>query len=98
MRIPFSHVMNQLELFFCMLIRMTFRFIKEIPQRISLNLPGIFGLHAALRWLEENFEKVHEHEKALSARMLDGLKDVEEIHLAGLFTVEGRVSVISIDL
>ncbi|EUC52439.1 aminotransferase class V-fold PLP-dependent enzyme [Mogibacterium timidum] len=72
----------------------------ELPDRFesgTLNLPGIFGLHAALRWLEENFEKVHEHEKALSARMLDGLKDVEEIHLAGLPTVEGRVSVISVD-
>ena len=73
----------------------------ELPDRFesgTLNLPGIFGLHAALRWLEENFEKVHEHEKALSARMLDGLKDVEGIHLAGLPTVEGRVSVISVDL
>ncbi|WP_455046553.1 aminotransferase class V-fold PLP-dependent enzyme [Mogibacterium timidum] len=73
----------------------------ELPDRFesgTLNLPGIFGLHAALRWLEENFEKVHEHEKALSARMLDGLKDVEGIYLAGLPTVEGRVSVISVDL
>ena len=72
----------------------------ELPDRFesgTLNLPGIFGLHAALRWLEENFEKVHEHEKALSARMLDGLKDVEGIYLAGLPTVEGRVSVISVD-
>lgn len=72
----------------------------ELPDRFesgTLNLPGIFGLHAALRWLEENFEKVHEHEKALSARMLDGLKDVEGIYLAGLPTVEGRVIVISVD-
>ena len=66
----------------------------ELPDRFesgTLNLPGIFGLHAALRWLEENFEKVHEHEKALSARMLDGLKDVEGIYLAGQIDPQWQV-------
>ena len=39
----------------------------------TLNLPGIYGWEAALRWIEETgVEKLETHEKALTARFLDG--------------------------
>lgn len=73
---------------------------KELPDRLesgTLNLPGIFGLHAALGWIETHFEEIRAHEQALTARMLEGLQKIDGIRLAGLTGTEGRVSVISVD-
>ena len=72
----------------------------ELPDRFesgTLNLPGIYGLHAALKWLQKHFDEVHDHEKALTARMLEGLANIKGVRLVGLPTIEGRVSVVSID-
>lgn len=72
----------------------------ELPDRFesgTLNLPGIFGLHASLEWLSQHFEEVGAHEKKLAKRMLDGLKDIKNIRIAGLPDTDGRVSVISVD-
>jgi cysteine desulfurase family protein len=73
---------------------------EELPDRFeagTLNLPGIFGLHAALKWVGEHFDEIREHEKALTARFLDGLSQIDGIRLAGLPTTEGRVGVVSVD-
>lgn len=73
---------------------------EEMPDRFesgTLNLPGIFGLHAACQWLNEHGAEVRSHEKELTQRMLDGLRDVDGIRVAGLPTSEGRVGVISVD-
>lgn len=73
---------------------------EELPDRFesgTLNLPGIFGLHASVGWLMEHMTEVMEHERALTGRMLDALRGTEGIRIAGMPTEEGRVSVISID-
>lgn len=62
------------------------------------NLPGIYGLEAAVRFvLEAGIESFQMQEEALTARFLDGLREVPAIRLAGPWDVSERVSVISLD-
>lgn len=73
---------------------------EELPDRFesgTLNLPGIFGLHASVLWLREHFNEVREHEKKLTKRMLEGISNIDGIRLAGIPCTEGRVGVISVD-
>ena len=66
----------------------------------TMNLPGIVGLHAGLRWLEETgIDVVREHELAMTARFLEGLKPLEcagLIRLVGKRDCENRTGVVSI--
>ena len=62
------------------------------------NLPGIYGLEASLRFLQEQgLEKLHGHEMALCGRFLDGLKDISGVAVCGPQGLENRVGVISLD-
>ena len=62
------------------------------------NLPGIYGWEAALEYLESvTVEAVAAHDRALSARLLGGLRDVPGVSLIGPDTTEGRVGVFSLD-
>jgi cysteine desulfurase family protein len=62
------------------------------------NLPGIAGLLAATQWLmEETIEKVHARETELGQMLLDGLKQMPGIQLAGKMTMEGRLPVFPIN-
>ncbi|MBP3674638.1 MAG: aminotransferase class V-fold PLP-dependent enzyme [Oscillospiraceae bacterium] len=66
----------------------------------TMNLPGIVGLHAGLQWLEETgINVVREHELAMTARFLEGLKPLEcagLIRLVGKRDCENRTGVVSI--
>lgn len=64
----------------------------------TLNLPGIFGLHAALSFLTDaQILSLDESERRLAERMLDGLVQNKRVRVVGLPTGAGRVGVISID-
>lgn len=46
----------------------------------TLNLPGIVGLNAALRWInEQGIENLHSHEIKLKRLFLEGLKGIEGV-------------------
>lgn len=67
----------------------------------TLNLPGIFGLHAALGWImETGIDGIHKKEMALTALFLEKIKDLdscgEKIKLIGKETEQGRTAVVSI--
>ncbi|MBP3587682.1 MAG: aminotransferase class V-fold PLP-dependent enzyme [Clostridia bacterium] len=63
------------------------------------NLPGIFGLHAALSYLEKvGIEKIYQHEMALAERLLKGLSQLEGIRVVGRPQLTGRTAVVSVDL
>ena len=63
----------------------------------TLNLPGIMGLHAALVWLErEGIHRIRQHELALTARFLEGLRDIPRLRAVGRRGPEGRVAVVSV--
>ena len=62
------------------------------------NLPGIYGLQAAVDFvLETGVEALRAHEAALTRRFLDGLGDVPGIRLAGPWEPENRAGVVSLD-
>lgn len=62
------------------------------------NLPGIFGLHAALSYLEKvGIEKIYQHEMALAERLLKGLSQLEGIRVVGRPQLTGRTAVVSVD-
>ena len=62
------------------------------------NLPGIYGLQAAVEFiLETGVETLRRHETELTARFLEGLRDIPHIRLAGPWELENRAGVISLD-
>ena len=67
----------------------------------TMNLPGIFGLHAALEWLNDTgIESIHNKEKKLTELFLKKIQEMdpegEKIRLVGKKSVNGRTSVVSI--
>lgn len=66
----------------------------------TMNLPGIVGLNAALKWINaRGMDSIREHELMLTERFLDGLAPLEEsglIKIYGLKGIEGRAPVVSI--
>lgn len=67
----------------------------------TLNLPGIFGLHAALKWLQETgMEVIHQKEADFTGLFLEKIKALdpkgEKIKLIGRKTEKGRTAVVSI--
>ncbi len=81
---------------------------EEIPEFMpdrfepgTMNLPGIFGLHAALKWISETgIENIHKKEKMLTGLFLENIKKLdrsgEKIKLIGKEMNEGRTAVVSI--
>ena len=81
---------------------------EDIPQFMpdrfepgTMNLPGIFGLHAALSWLKGiGTENIHNKEKRLAQLFLKKIKELdqhgEKIRLIGKESQEGRTAVVSI--
>ena len=62
------------------------------------NLPGIYGWEAALEYLEGiTVEAVAAHDRALTARLLGGLREIPGVVLIGPDTTESRVGVFSLD-
>ena len=72
-----------------------------LPDRFeagTLNLPGIYGLHAALGFLEETgIGTIRAREQALTARFLAAAAGDDRIRVAGPRTAEGRTAVVSLD-
>ena len=63
----------------------------------TLNIPGIFGLNAALRFiLEKGVQAFRAHEEKLTKRFTDGLEGLP-LRLEGTKEISKRVGVISID-
>ncbi len=62
------------------------------------NLPGIAGLLAATEWLlEETIENIQSREHELGSFLLQGLKKLQGLELAGKMTMEGRLPVFPIN-
>lgn len=72
-----------------------------MPDRLESgtpNLPGIYGLHAAVEFiLETGVETFRWREEELTSQFLAGLQDIPNIRLAGPWTLENRAGVISVD-
>lgn len=65
----------------------------------TLNLPGIFGLSAALRYLDEvGIKAIHEREMHLAEQFIKGLEAIPEVMVIGPKDMTHRVSVVSIGI
>ena len=66
----------------------------------TMNLPGIVGLHAGLKWIKEKgLDAIAAHELGLTKRFIDGIMPLEEegkLKIIGLRGTEGRTGVVSI--
>ncbi len=64
----------------------------------TLNLPGIIGLHASLKYLDSvGIENIHAKKMKLTQYLLEQLKKFPNIHVAGCQEIEDRVAVVSLD-
>ena len=62
------------------------------------NMPGIYGFEAAVRYVSQRgVDSLREHEMALCARFLDGLKEIPGAKLCGTWDLSRRVGVVSVD-
>lgn len=65
----------------------------------TLNLPGIYGLHAALDYLkEQQASHLRDYELSLTARFLDGLAGLKHVHAVGRPDVKLRAPVVSVTI
>ncbi len=64
----------------------------------TMNLPGIFGLHAALKYLNKTgIDAIREKELDLAGRFINEVKNIKNANMAGLEDTDGRTAVISLD-
>ncbi len=65
----------------------------------TLNIPGIYGLWAALKYIKDTgMETIRDKEMALTQRFLDGLKDNKRVQVIGLSDIRCRAPVVSIQI
>lgn len=66
----------------------------------TLNLPGIIGLAAGVRWLrEQGLQAVLEHELELTRRFIEGVEELrEEVRIVGHRDCVNRTGVVSLDI
>lgn len=63
------------------------------------NLPGIYGLHAALSYLQETTpEAILEKELSLTGAFLDGIKAIPRIKIIGKDSLQDRAPVVSLQI
>jgi len=64
----------------------------------TMNLPGIIGLHAALKYIQEiSLEKIHAKKMELAEYFITKIKDIPGIRIAGKQDTEDRVAVVAVD-
>jgi cysteine desulfurase family protein len=73
--------------------------LEEYPYRLeagTLNLAGIAGLNAGLKWIEnKGLENIYEHEIGLLGKLQEGFKDIPGVTLWGTSKLKNRVATLS---
>jgi cysteine desulfurase / selenocysteine lyase len=82
-------------------VDLNFNSLNEIPFKFEAgtpNIAGVFGLGAAIEYINKiGFEKINEHEKILTEKMIKGLKDLNAT-IYGFNEYKNRIGVVSFDL
>lgn len=79
--------------------------LEELPQYMpdrfesgTLNLPGIYGLHASLQFIQkEGVASFRALEKTLTERFLIGVSQFKKTRIIGADSIDQRVGVVSVD-
>lgn len=62
------------------------------------NLPGIYGLNAALKFIKEvGIDNIHKKEMSLTERFIKGMEKIDERFIIGKRDLENRTAVVSLD-
>ncbi len=72
---------------------------EDLPDKFepgTPNIPGIYGLDAAIGFVAAHREDILAHDAALLARLLDGLAQVRGIRVPGGFDAAARMAVVSV--
>lgn len=77
----------------------------EMPEHLpdkyesgTMNLPGIIGLHAALKYIKEvSLEKIHAKKMELAEYFISQIKDIPGVRIAGKQDTIDRVAVVAVD-
>lgn len=76
--------------------------LEEFPYRLeagTLNLAGIAGLNAGIRWIQERgLEAIYLHEMRLLALLQDGLSQIRGVTLHGTTRLDRRVATLSVSV
>lgn len=76
--------------------------LEEYPFRLeagTLNLAGIAGLNAGVRWVEDRgIENIHHHEIGLMGMLQEGLADIPGVVMHGTTRLESRVATLSVSV
>ncbi len=83
----------------------SFSHLEQMPEQLpdkfeagTMNLPGVFGLHAALGWLERiGIDTVQNREQQLLERLLEQLEGVEGLRVLGPRSPFQRTAVAALD-
>ena len=64
----------------------------------TMNIPGIYGLHAALMYLDKTgIASLRTHEQRMSRRLYDGLRSCPGTHIPGPADFSKRAGIVSVD-
>lgn len=76
--------------------------LEEYPYRLEYgtpNLPGIAGLNAGLKWLEQQgIERIHREEMRLTTIMRDGLRELEGVTLYCQDDLKDHIGVLAFNI
>jgi selenocysteine lyase/cysteine desulfurase len=76
--------------------------LEEYPYRLeagTLNLAGIAGLSAGVRWVKERgIDNIHQHEMRLLGLLQEGLSQIPGVTIHGTMGLENRVPTLSVSL
>jgi len=76
--------------------------LEEYPYRLeagTLNLAGIAGLNAGVRWVQEKgVDAIHAHEMRLLETLQDGLTQINGVTLHGTRNLDRRVATLSVSV
>lgn len=74
-------------------------FLPDIYESGTPNIVGLSGLKEGVRFvLAEGVDKIHQHEKNLMFRLIEGLKEIPEVTLYGGDDRKEQVAVVSFNL
>lgn len=75
---------------------------EEYPTRLeagTLNSHGLMGLSAALDFIQEiGLETIAAHERAMMARLYEGVRGIEGVTVYGDFSSDGRTAVVALNI
>lgn len=73
---------------------------EDLPDKFEAgtqNLPGIYGLYAAMQYISAHREAIHQADMHLCGEFLEGVSKLPNVRILGKQGLEGRVSVVSLD-